>query len=133
MKVVLDTNVLLSALLTRGICEAILDACIDSSDITIVVSQHILDEFARHAAGKFGVPPPDVAAALSFLRRNVQVIAPAEVPSGVCKDQDDLPVLGTAVAAAADVLVTGDAELVAIGNIGSTPILTPRAWCEMFL
>lgn len=45
MKAVFDTNVLLSASFTPGVCEVLLDICLTSDDVTIVVSDHILAEF----------------------------------------------------------------------------------------
>jgi hypothetical protein len=48
--------VLLSAAFTAGVCEVLLDVCLASNDIKLVLSEHILDEFARHAADKFQAP-----------------------------------------------------------------------------
>jgi putative PIN family toxin of toxin-antitoxin system len=127
---VLDTNVLLSALFTRGVCEAVLDACVDSDACTIVVSEHILDEVRRNASEKFGAPADDVNAAVDFLRRHADVVVPASMPADACRDPDDRPVLGTAVAGRADVLVTGDAELLALQRIKGIPILSPRAFYD---
>lgn len=130
MRAVLDTNILLSGLLTRGICEAVLDACLESEARTVVLSEAILREYARHARGKFGIPPEGVDLALEFLRRHVELVEPAPVPRNTCRDQGDLPVLGTAVAARADVLITGDRDLLGLGQVHGVPILSPRAFFE---
>ncbi len=130
MRAVLDTNVLLSGMLTRGVCEAVLDACLQSEVRTIVLSEEILREFARHAREKFGIPPDGVDLAIEFLRRHVELVKPAALPRNTCRDQGDLPVLGTAVAARADVLVTGDRDLLDLGQVGGVPILSPRAFFD---
>ena len=65
--------------------------------------------------------------AVSFLRQQASIVGPAEVPPNACRDSDDLPVLGTALAAGADCLVTGDADLLALGAFRGVPILSPRA------
>ncbi len=127
MRLVLDTNVLLAGLLTRGVCEALLDACMSSDRCTIVLSEYILEEFARHARGKFGAPDADVLRSLDFLRRRCEIVEPATIPREVCGDRDDLPVLGTAVAGKADALVTRDAALLKLGRIDEVPIVSPRA------
>lgn len=130
MRVVLDTNVLLSGMLTRGLCEAVLDACVDSPDVEMVLSDHILREFERHASRKFGVPDNEAKEAVEFLRRWSTIVQPANLPADACKDPDDVPVLGTAVAAHAAVLVTGDAELLALEQIGDVAIVSPREFYE---
>lgn len=130
MRAVLDTNVLLAAFFTRGVCEAIFDAAIERGAFGVVLSEHILGEFARHAEGKFGGASADVKAAVGLLRANAEMVRPAGVPGDACKDKDDLPVLGTAVAGHVDALVTGDAELIALGAIEGIPIVPPRTFYE---
>ncbi len=129
MRVVLDTNVLLSAVFTRGVCEALLDTCLETAECVIVLSEHILGEFAEHASGKFDAPAADVRRIVEFLRATAEVVVPAPMPEDACPDPDDLPVLGTAVAGRAEALVTGDAELLALRAVGEVRILSPR---EMF-
>jgi putative PIN family toxin of toxin-antitoxin system len=126
VRVVLDTNVLLSGLLMRGVCEAVLDACLGSDEHTVVLSEHILREFARQAETKFRIPASDVEETLHFLRTRVQVVLPVSIADGTCRDPDDLPVLGTLLAADADCLVTGDADLLSLGAFEGRPIVSPR-------
>jgi len=126
VKVVLDTNVLLAAFATRGLCEAVLAACLASHEI--VLSEHILRELHRHLRGKFKMPPRQVDAILAFLRNSVTVVTPAKVTAGACRDQSDLAVMGTALAAGADCLVTGDRDLLDLKKFHGTPILSPRAF-----
>jgi len=131
--VVLDTNVLLSALFTPGRCEVLLDQCIAANDVTIIGSEYILEEFVRHAVGKFRVPEDRVAAAARALRQHLEFVPPVDVPNDACPDPDDLPVLGTAVAGNANCLVTGDRQLLGIGSWRSIAIVSPRDFHERFL
>lgn len=126
MRVVLDTNVLLCGLLTRGICEAVLDACLGSEAHTVVISPHILQEFADQVERRFKVPAAKARTAVDFLRRQVEFVEPLVVPPDSCRDLDDLPVLGTLSAAKADCLVTGDQDLLSLGDFQGAPILSPR-------
>jgi putative PIN family toxin of toxin-antitoxin system len=130
VRVVLDTNVLLAAFFTRGLCEALLEACLEADPCTIVLSEHILDEFVRHAEGKFRAPQRDVAGAVGLLRGQSEIVTPSPLPPDSCRDRSDLPILGTAIAGNATVLVTGDADLLILRHIRSIPIISPRSFYD---
>ncbi|MFV1967123.1 MAG: putative toxin-antitoxin system toxin component, PIN family [Pirellulaceae bacterium] len=124
MRVVLDTNVLLAGIATHGLCEGIVTLCF--RDHTVILSEHVLSEVAEHYVGKFKASAEQVEAVVKMLRKNSNVVPPAHVPTGAFEDADDLPVLGTAVAGAADCLVTGDKKLLRLGNYQGIPPLSPR-------
>jgi len=126
VKVVLDTNVLVAAFATRGLCEAVLEVCLAGHDL--VLSEPILKELRRHLRGKFKVPRVQAQAIVAFLREHAAVVAPATVPADACRDRTDLAVLGTALAAEADCLVTGDRDLLDLREFRRTAILSPRAF-----
>ena len=128
MRVVFDTNVLLAGVFARGVREVLLDACLGSEEHTIVVSRHILGEFARQAETKFGVPVGKVRSAVRALQRHMELVEPAQVTPDACRDPNDLPVLGTILAAKADCLVTGDRGLLDLKQFHAIPILSPRAF-----
>ncbi len=128
MKVVLDTNVLVAAFATRGLCEAVFAACLWSHEVAL--SGSILKELRRHLRGKLKVPARQADAVLAFLREHAAIVRPAKVPADACRDPSDLVVLGTAVAAEADVLVTGDRDLLDLGEFHGIPTLSPRAFHE---
>ncbi|HEX5470446.1 MAG TPA: putative toxin-antitoxin system toxin component, PIN family [Lacipirellulaceae bacterium] len=124
MRVVLDTNVLLAGTATHGICEGLLALCF--RDHVVVLSDHILSEFAEHYVGKFKATDPQAKLVVDTFRKHGEVVVPAEVPQEAFPDRDDLPVLGTAVAGHADYLVTGDKQLLELGIHQGIPILSPR-------
>jgi len=62
----------------------------------------------------------------ALMRRESQWVQPVPVPEDACRDPDDLPVLGTLAAAQADCLITGDADLLSLGEYAGRPILSPR-------
>ena len=130
MRVVLDTNVLLSGLFVRGLCEAVLDVCVASDTCTIVLSEYILKEFERHARKTFRASPHEVQKAVSFLWDCAELVVPAEVPAKTCRDSGDLPVLGTLLAGEADGLITGDKDLLTLGEFKGRWILSPRQFYE---
>lgn len=128
MRIVLDTNVLVAAFATRGLCEALFAACLEGHDL--VTSEHILGELGRHLAGKLRIPPRRVQEIVAFVREQSRLVKPASVPAEACRDPDDLPVLGTAIAGRADLLVTGDADLLSLGQHASVAIVSPRGCYE---
>jgi uncharacterized protein len=130
LRVVLDTNILLAAFASRGLCEALFSACLQSH--TILLSEHILTELHRHLVGKVRMSARQAREIEDFLRAHAELIVPAPMPRDSCRDADDLPILGTAIAAAADALVTGDKDLLTLRRINQIPILAPREFYELF-
>jgi putative PIN family toxin of toxin-antitoxin system len=130
VKVVLDTNVLLAAFGSRGMCEAVLAICIKSHEL--YASQYIIDEVRRNLSSKFKVPADQAWERIQFLLRQVSLVEPMPVPTDSCRDQGDLPVLGTLLAASADCLVTGDQDLLALKAFKTIPMLSPRTFYDRF-
>ena len=129
MRIVLDTNVLLAALGTRGLCEALLAVVLETHEL--FVSEHILEELRRHLVGTFKVPAARANEPVSFVREQATTVKPSPTSPRACRDPDDLPVLGTAHAAEADVLVTGDRDLPVLRRHRGSAIVTPRACYEL--
>jgi len=128
VRVVLDTNVLLAAFGTRGICEALLDACLAAHELYL--SQAILDEVKEHLSGKFKMPSQQINQIVSFLKSACISVTPTAVATDACRDPDDLLVLGTAIAAHADCLVTGDKDLLVLGTHQGIAIVSPRSFWQ---
>ena len=128
MRVVLDSNILLAAYGTRGLCEALVDVCLESH--RLILSEHILTELRRHLIGKFKSSGAHADTIVAFLQEHAKMVEPTDVPTGTFEDPDDLPVIGTAVAGQADCLVTGDRALQALTDYRGIPILSPRAFYD---
>ena len=128
MRIVLDANVLLAGFGTHGLCEALVTVCLESHEL--VLSQHLLTETSRYLTTKFKVPTARAQEIISFLREHAEIVKPVEVAATACRDPDDLAVLGTAIAGRADLLVSGDKDLLVLKEHAGIPILTPRACYE---
>ena len=128
MKVVLDTNVGTSALVfPGGACDQLLQRLIYTPDVGIFVSSFILTEFARVASQKLTVPSPEVDRALQMVRDVTTMIEPRTHLSLVTAKDDDNRILECAVAAGADLLVTGDTKhLLPLRSVQGIPIRSPR-------
>lgn len=123
MTVVLDTNVIVAALVAKGLCHEVVVRTLGVG--TVVTSQPLLDELEHTLRSTF-TPGPAAAVFLEQLRRRVRVVPPRPLPARVSCDADDDVVLATAVAANATVIVTGDDDLLGLGRYEGIDILTPR-------
>jgi len=79
---------------------------------------------------KIGVSPPVIAEYLKVLRNNAQVLEPEAVEKRICRDPNDLMVLGLVAPGNADAIVTGDNDLLVIEEYKSARIMTPRRFWE---
>lgn len=128
MRVFLDTNVLVSAFATRGICADVLGIVVAERDL--VVGETVLCELRRVLAEKMGVPPATVDAAERFLRdRGTVVGRGVSIGIELC-DPDDVPVLEEAVGGEVDALVTGDRDLLEVAGRVPMEVTTPRGFWE---
>lgn len=132
MRVVLDTNVLLSALLSpRGLPDVIYRAW-RAARFEVVTSQIQLEEVrraSRYPKFKAVLQPHRVGAMVNNLQRALVLNT---LPTGLETDDPfDAFLLGMAVAGEADYLVTGDhrAGLLQRRHIGRTRIVTPAVFC----
>lgn len=128
MRVFLDTNVLVSAFATRGLCADVLQVCL--AEHQLVLGETVLAELRRVLQGKIGLPSLIIQEADVFFRREATVVSDAPPLSLAIRDKEDLPVLAEAIAGNADVLVTGDKDLLDLLSDPPLPILSPRAFWE---
>ena len=128
MKVFLDTNVLVSATATRGLCADVLRAVLTSHQL--VVSESLFIELERVLLKKFGVPGNLVAELLETLKQDALFSSPTSLPNIEIRDKDDVLILSCAVSAEADIFVTGDEELLKLGEVEKLEIISPRMFWE---
>lgn len=125
MRVVFDSNVLIAAFATRGLCHALFELCLQAHEP--VVGEGILDEVAEKLKAKIKLPAAMVRDIRGFLGEHCLVERPVPVPPGLCRDPEDLAILGVAAASRAAFLVTGDADLLVLDRYHETEIVSPRA------
>jgi putative PIN family toxin of toxin-antitoxin system len=128
MKIVLDTNVLIAALISPGRCADLVEHCV--SVHTIVTSQFVLDELRGHLLGKFGYTTEEAEEAIALLGPQMQIVVPERLDQPVCRDADDDVILGTAKAGQAECIVTGDKDLLVIQRYEGIEIVTPGGFLD---
>lgn len=130
MKIFADTNVLVSAFTARGLCADLLEIIL--ADHQLITGEFVLQELQRVLVTKLEVPERKVSDVLQFLR-NHHVEPIPDKPSEVkVRDEDDRWVLESAIRAGANILVTGDKDLLAISKqVSQLKIVTPRKFWEL--
>ena len=128
MRVLLDTNVIVSAVTTRGLGADVFRAVLAAHEL--VTCAQVLQEVRRILRIKFGVPEPLVAEYLELIGQDAIVAEFEGLLDLPIQDQDDAEIVAAAIGARAEVLVTGDHELQSLKNVGKVRILSPRAFWE---
>jgi len=128
VRLVLDTNVLLAAVLADGLCWDLVRKRVKLHEL--FVSQALVDELTGQLRDKFGQDPDEVPLVAAYQGRAALISAPA-LPNPVCRDPDDDVVLATAIAAKADLIITGDQDLLVLGQHAGIRILSPRQFLEL--
>jgi putative PIN family toxin of toxin-antitoxin system len=128
VKIVLDSNVIIAAFAVRGLCAELFEVCLLEHEI--ILSDHILQKVRKNLLRKIHLPPKATDSIISYLRDITEIVDPLEVDDPLSVDKKDRKVLGTAVAANAAFLVTGDRVLLAIKRFRGLKIATPRGLWE---
>ncbi len=129
MRVFLDTNVLVSAFATRGLCADILREVLAVHEL--VVSRPLLSELDQVLKKKLKMPTRLVSEVVEFLKQEQPLYDAGTLPRVKIKDRSDLRILSSALKGDADVFVTGDKELATLRRVRGLQILSPRAFWEL--
>lgn len=111
MRVMLDTNVLVSAFAFSGagVCSQVLRAVLAGHHLAIGATA--LAECERVLAEKMKVPDQRVRGAITFLTHHADVIQPTEAATWPRRDPDDRWIVAAALEGKVDVLVSGDKDI----------------------
>jgi len=129
MRVFLDTNVLVSAVATRGLCADVLREVLVSHQL--VISSPLLNELSNILHSKFGIPFNVITEFIEMLNQDVILSEQTESAVIDIQDQDDVIILSTALSGGAELFVTGDKEILALGKIQHMEIVSPRKFWEI--
>ena len=128
MRVFLDTNVIVSATATRGLCADVFREVLLSH--ALIVSEPLLSEVNQVLSAKFGASAEMIESVIRILKQNTIFSQPLDPPDVIIRDRYDLLILASALAGRAEVLITGDKELLALGSIYKLEIISPRQFWE---
>jgi len=133
MRVVLDTNVLVSGIFFTGPPAQILAAWAGGR-FELIASVEILAEYRRVGERlERRYPSVNAEPLLDVVTRESGIVDPIPVPTSACDDPDDLKFLGCAIAGHAQCVVSGDRALVRASGFQGIEVVTPREFLRRYL
>ena len=130
MKVFLDTNVLVAAVATRGLCAEIFEIVIQSHEL--LSSREVVDELSRILREKLRTPEDIANTFVTLILDQAEMAVPGDVTPSVA-DPDDVPILSAALNGHSEVFVTGDKALLELEAHAGLKIVSPRQFATMLL
>jgi putative PIN family toxin of toxin-antitoxin system len=130
VRVALDTNVLIAAVATRGLCADLFHLVLAEHEL--IVGETVLAELRRKLAEKFRVPAKVIDEFVALIAQEGEIVKKTENLEVAIRDKDDIPVVSEAVAGNAEVLVTGDKDILDVAEELPVRALSPRGfWDEL--
>jgi putative PIN family toxin of toxin-antitoxin system len=126
VKPLLDTNVLVAALVARGTCSDLLEHCVRQH--VVISSQPLLNELRDVLTRKFRQRDLDVRSAIRLFAETFTLATPDALDPPTCRDHDDDVVLATALAGECAAIITGDQDLLILDPFRHVRVLTPSAF-----
>jgi putative PIN family toxin of toxin-antitoxin system len=133
MRVVLDTNVLISGVFFNGPPSQILAVWAERR-FDLLATVEILTEYrrvGRRLSKQY--PSVDVNSVLDLVIRESRIVEPFPVPSDACDDKDDVKFLACAISGRASCVVSGDRALLRASGHEGIEVVTPREFLSRFL
>lgn len=124
MRVVLDSNVLVAAFATHGVCSELFEHCLKNT--TILCSDFIAVEVERILVDKIKIPTRKSSEIIRYIRNQAQWIIPESIIIGNLRDPNDQMIVATALSGKADFLITGDKDMLVLKKIKGTIMISPR-------
>jgi putative PIN family toxin of toxin-antitoxin system len=125
VRILIDTNVLIAAYTSYGVCASVVNYCMKEHQLCS--SEFILTELEKQLQKKFNLSEKEVKE-VSGLIRKVSLIAEYDyniIPK-VCRDPDDNHILAAAEVLNVDYIITGDNDLLELKKYKGISIVTPR-------
>ncbi len=127
--VVFDSNVWLSGLVARGLCADLLRHALQHhghAGFELMLCAPVRDEVLRILRDKFRAPESALDAARATMASAREIANGTWLPPPDFPDADDAPIIAAALAARADLFVTGDKALLELQAVLSLPVIAPR-------
>jgi len=127
VRIVVDANVLIAGLVAEGLCRDIVKRRLPACEV--VTSRALLNELEEKLLEKFGVDPKTLPL-LDLYADHATVVDAVPLAKPVCRDPDDDLVLATALEGNAEIILTGDKDLLVLQEFRHIRILSPRQFVE---
>ncbi len=133
MRIILDTNVLISGVFFAGPPYQILEAWRDGK-VKLNVSPEILEEYQRvgeELSGDF--PSINIQPILDLLTIRAEIVSAPSLSEPVCKDPDDDKFLACAISCKCQWIISGDKQLLAVSGFRGITVIKPRKFLDEYL
>ena len=124
MRVVFDSNVLVAAFATHGVCHDLFEYCLRNT--TIVCSDFIAAEVERILGAKIKTPAKTASESIEYLKIQTEWVIPDNKNAGGLRDPNDQMIIATALSGEADFLIAGGKDLLISKQVKKTVIILPR-------
>jgi putative PIN family toxin of toxin-antitoxin system len=132
VRAVFDTNVLIAAFLTEGLCSGLLIRARKQA-FNLVLCDDIIREFEGVLSRKFKLASADISEILSIVSEAASEIIHKLGPiPNICRDPNDDMIIACAIDATADYIVTGDEDLLILKRYKDIVIINPRNFEALF-
>jgi putative PIN family toxin of toxin-antitoxin system len=132
VKAVFDTNVLIAAFLTEGICSGLLIRARKQA-FNLVLCDDIIREFEGILIKKFKLTSTDISEISAIVSEAAsEILHNLDPIPNICRDPNDDMIIACAIDAAADYIVTGDEDLLILKRYRDIVIINPRNFEALF-
>jgi putative PIN family toxin of toxin-antitoxin system len=132
VKAVFDTNILIAAFLTEGLCSGLLIRA-RKRDFILILSDDIIREFKNTLTKKFKISSAYISEITSIVTEAAsEIIDETTSIARTCRDKNDDMIIACAVSADADYIVTGDEDLLVLKRYKNIVIINPRNFEALF-
>ncbi|MFM7602769.1 MAG: putative toxin-antitoxin system toxin component, PIN family [Pseudanabaena sp.] len=132
MKVVIDTNILVSAAMRDGIPEIVIQFIVDRPEFEWIVSQEIITEYTEVLQRQKLKLSEEVQQEWIDLLQTVTRLIEVNIEVDFPRDRKDAKFLACAIAANADFLITGDRDFEDVQTLKNTTILSAKNFKQLF-
>ena len=133
MRVVIDTNVLMSAIFFGGTPGRILKVW-RAGQIDVVMSPEIVDEYVRVGERlRQRYLSADIQPLIELIIQNAEIVPSSLLPDSICEDPEDDKFLARALEAKVKVVISGDKKLLAVSAYQGIAVVTPRQFVDRWL
>jgi uncharacterized protein len=133
MRAVFDTNVLIAAFLTEGLCSGLLIRARKKA-FNLVLCDDIIREFEGIMTKKFRLTSTDLSEISAIVAEAASEILHKLNPiPRICRDPNDDMIIACAIDATADYIVTGDEDLLILKKHKNIIIINPRNFEALFV
>lgn len=130
LKVILDTNILVSAFVFGGKPEIILRLCIEKQ-INAITSPALIVEFVEVLIKKFKASTAKIIAVENQIKESFDLVYPTKVVDAV-RDEPDNRILEAAIEGECNYIISGDKDLLDLGSFRGIKIVTTDEFLEIF-